>query len=75
MKYKFFCITILIALVACKGLTDEKELDNNPNKCTQYVCPIHTDKTSASPDKCPICNQEMILVPDSLKKDSLKLLK
>jgi hypothetical protein len=72
MKYKFIYITILVCLIACKGLTDEKESDNNPNKCTQYACPIHTDKTSTIPDRCPICNGFMILVSDSLKKDSLK---
>jgi hypothetical protein len=72
MKYKFICIIILIALFACKGFTDEKESDSNPNKCTQYACPIHTDKTSTSPDRCPVCNGYMSLISDSLKKDSLK---
>ena len=71
MKYKFICV-ILITLAACKGVTNEKELDNNPNKCTRYACPIHTDKTSASNDRCPVCNALMVIITDSLKKDSLK---
>ena len=55
-------MTMLIALFACKGFfTDEKESDSNPNKCTQYACPIHTDKTSTSPDRCPVCNGFMTL--------------
>lgn len=74
MKYKFVCIIMLISLLACKELADEKESDNNPNKCEQYACPVHPDKTSTSLDKCPVCNSLMVLMPDSLKLkgDSLK---
>ena len=75
VKYKILYITILIALFACKGLTDEKESTENPNKCTQYACPVHADKTSISPEKCPICNTPMVIIFDSLKVDSLNHLK
>jgi len=72
MKNKLFCtLIIFVALFACKGPNDEKEPSSDVNKCTQYACPIHQDKTSTSLEKCPACNAMMIPL-DSLKMDSLK---
>ena len=75
MKHKFFyTIIISIALFACKGHSDEKEPAVEINKCTQYACPIHQDKTSTLLEKFPTCGELMIPV-DSLKIDSLKRVK
>ena len=75
MKNKFlFTLIVSIALLSCRGLTDEKEPDVSLNKCTQYACPIHQDKTSTTLEKCPACNK-MMIPTDSLKKDSLKRMK
>lgn len=72
MKHTFLYIVTALVLLACNTHKDEKEPDINPNKCTQYACPIHPDKTSATLENCPVCNTPMVLVRDSLKKDSLK---
>jgi hypothetical protein len=72
MRNKFLYIVIILSVLwACKGYKDEKELDENPNKCTQYACPIHPDKTSMVLEKCSTCGTLMITI-DSLKKNSLK---
>ena len=49
----------------------KKEIVNNPNECTQYACPMHPDKTSIAPAKCPVCNMDMELVKVT-KNDSAK---
>lgn len=72
MKNKlFFALLISMTLFACKGHSDEKEPAVDINKCTQYACPNHQDKTSTTLEKCPACGTLMIAV-DSLKMDSLK---
>ena len=72
MKYCFlYIISISIILFACNPQKGESELDINSNKCTRYACPVHLDKTSVTLEKCPVCNTPMVLIPDSLKKDSL----
>jgi hypothetical protein len=70
MKNTLINTLLSVVLFAC-GSSDEKEPADNPNKCTQYACPIHPDITSTSLGNCPSCNTLVILV-DSLKKDSLK---
>ncbi len=72
MKYKLLYLVMAIVLLACNTHKEEKELGINPNQCTRYACPIHPDKTSATLENCPVCNTPMVLVTDSLKKDSLK---
>jgi hypothetical protein len=72
MKH-FFSLLILISatvIFSCKN-APEKNSTENPNACTKYACPMHPDKTSAVPAKCPECNMEMEAVKDTTGKDSL----
>jgi heavy metal-binding protein len=71
MKHTWLYILLSIILFACKYPSDEKEPADNPNKCTQYACPVHPDITSTTLGNCPSCNTLMIPV-DSLKKHSGK---
>ena len=60
MIHKILLTTVLSVtlLFGCRNTTEKKSTDN-PNKCTQYACPMHPDKTSTTPAKCPECNMEM----------------
>jgi hypothetical protein len=60
-----------VVLSSCNSST-KSEPETNLNKCTRYACPIHSDKTSATMEKCPKCDASMILLPDSLINDSVK---
>ncbi|HEX7414894.1 MAG TPA: hypothetical protein VF411_12695 [Bacteroidia bacterium] len=62
---------VILLTANCKE-SKRSEPDDNPNKCTQYECPIHLDKTSTKLENCPICGTVMIPIADSLKKDTLK---
>ena len=46
-----------------------KHEENNQDRCTEYACPMHPDKTSTKPGICPECNIKLV-PPDSVKTDS-----
>jgi hypothetical protein len=59
---------VCVMLFACSS--PAKPEINKENKCTQYACPMHPDKTSSKPTECPECHREMIPVSHKQKKDT-----
>jgi len=69
----FSLIFIGAMLGSCKNASVKEQV--NPNECTKYACPMHPDKTSTVPGKCPECNMNMEpvnkkAVPDTTRKDT-----
>jgi hypothetical protein len=64
ISFLFLCIT----LVKCTNPTKPQPIVNQ-NECTQYNCPMHTDKTSISLGECPECGNPM--VPSKINQDTL----
>ena len=52
-------ILIVIEFMACTTSQDS-EPNYDPNKCTEYACPMHQDKIYVAPEICPECGQQMI---------------
>ncbi|HEY6162091.1 MAG TPA: heavy metal-binding domain-containing protein [Bacteroidia bacterium] len=52
-------LLLFITFSSCGGKPTENKTKDDPNTCTQYACPMHPDKTSTTPGKCPECGMEM----------------
>jgi len=63
-----YSIFLVIIFSGCRNHIQNDEI--SPNECTKYACPMHPDKISATPAKCPICNMEMQPVAAGKRKDS-----
>jgi hypothetical protein len=71
MKITFASLLLCSVLIfSCKNNASENKTGADPNTCTQYACPMHPDKTSSTPAKCPECGMDMQPVTKKTGADS-----
>jgi hypothetical protein len=66
----YLLLLILVPIFSCNETKKEKPI--NSNDCTLYSCPMHPDKTSATPAQCSECGMEM-KKDEKKKSDSTKI--
>lgn len=60
LSTRFLILIFFVFLFFNCKRSQENIPEYNPNACTQFSCPVHKDKMSVNPDKCPDCGMQMI---------------